>query len=96
MKTKMRDTSLEAYDSIRRDLRPKENLVLGALIALKGKATNKEIADYLGMPINCITGRMNSLVNELKVVKPGNKVTDPETQRKAQQWVFTSLQLKLL
>jgi predicted transcriptional regulator len=96
MKTKMLQTSLDAYDSIRRDLRPKENLVLGALIALKGKATNKEIADYLGMPINCITGRMNALVNELKVVKPGDKVKDPITGIKSQQWHFPSLHLKLL
>ena len=95
MKTKMRNTSLEAYNSIRRDLQKKEKLVLGALIALKGRATNKEIAAYLDWEINRVTGRINSL-HEMGVVQAGIKVTDPSTQRKAQQWVFTSLQLKLL
>lgn len=91
----MRQTSLEAYKSIKNELQPKEKLVLGALIALKGKATNKEIAAYLGWPINCVTGRTNRLV-ENGVVKEGEKVIDPSTNRPAQQWRFDSLQLKLL
>ncbi|MCA6391585.1 MAG: hypothetical protein IM602_17315 [Cytophagales bacterium] len=95
MKTKMRDTSLEAYNSIRRDLQAKEKLVLGALIALKGRATNKEIAAYLDWQINCVTGRINRL-HKLGIVKDGEKVVDPSTNRKAVQWIFTSLQLKLL
>ncbi len=95
MKTKMRDTSLEAYNSIRTKLQPKEKIVLGALIALKGKATNKQIAEYLDWPVNCVTGRMHSLV-KLKKVKLGEKVIDPETNCKARQWYFPSLHLKLL
>jgi hypothetical protein len=96
MKTEMRDTSLEAYNSIRRNLRPKEKMVLAALIALKGRATNKQIAEYLGWPINCVTGRMHALVNETKKVKLGDKVKDPVTGVKSQQWYFPSLHLKLL
>ena len=72
MKTKIRDTSLEAYNSIRTKLQPKEKIVLGALIALKGKATNKQIAEYLDWPVNCVTGRMNILV-KLKKVKLGER-----------------------
>jgi len=93
MKTKMRSTSLEAYKSI--DLQPKEKLVLGALIALKGKATNKEIANYLQWEINRVTGRTNRLF-QAGIIREGEKVIDPQTQRRAQQWAFTSLQLKLL
>jgi transcription initiation factor IIE alpha subunit len=95
MKTKMRDTSLDAYNSIRRDLQKKEKLVLGALIALKGRATNREIAAYLQWEINRITGRTFSL-HEKGIINAGKKVVDPETQRPAIQWVFNSLQLKLL
>ena len=92
----MRDTSLEAYNSIRKKLQPKEKIVLGALIALKGRATNKQIAEYLGWPINSVTGRMHALVNETKKVKLGDKVKDPVTGIKSQQWRFDSLHLKLL
>ena len=95
MKTKIRDTSLDAHRSIRRELQGKEKLVLGALIALKGKATNKDLANYLQWEINRITGRTNSLF-EQGIIKAGEKVVDPQTNRKAVKWVFTSLQLKLL
>ena len=95
MKTRMRQTSLEAYKSFKKELQPKEKLVLGALIALKGKATNKEISQYLQWEINRVTGRTNSLFQQ-GIIKEGEKVIDPSTNRPAQQWRFDSLQLKLL
>lgn len=88
----MRDTSLEAYKTV--DLQKNEKMVLGALIALKGRATNQEIADYLQWPINRVTGRTNSLFKKRKI-KEGDKVK-AVTGRTAQQWYFPSLHLKLL
>lgn len=90
----MRDTSIEAYQGIKPRLQDKEKMVLGALIALKGNATNQEIADYLGWPINRITGRTYSL-RECGIIREGQKVKTPYG-RQAQKWVFNSLQLKLL
>ena len=94
MNTNMRDTSLDAYKSIKPKLQAKEKMVLGALIALKGNATNQEIADYLGWPINRITGRTFTL-REAGIIREGQKVKSP-TGRMAQRWIFNSLQLKLL
>ena len=88
----MRDTSLEAYKSV--ELQKNEKMVLAALISLKGRATNQQIADYLQWPINRVTGRTNSLFKKRKI-REGDKVKAP-TGRTAQQWRFDSLHLKLL
>jgi predicted transcriptional regulator len=88
----MRDTSLEAYKTV--DLQKNETMVLGALIELKGRATNQEIADYLKWQINRVTGRTNHLFKR-GIIREGEKVR-ASSGRLAQQWRFDSLQLKLL
>jgi predicted HTH transcriptional regulator len=93
MKTKMRDTSLEAYRTT--NFSEQEKKVLAVLIQLKGRATNKEIAKYANMYPSTVSGRMNTLVKH-KIVKAGEKVIDPETNKKVQQWHFPPLHLKLL
>jgi hypothetical protein len=93
MKTKMRDTSLEAYKKL--GLSRQQKLVLGALRMLKGKGTNRQVAKYLRMDCSTVAGRMNWLFNN-GIVKEGKKVKDPVTNVTVQQWVFTARQLKLL
>lgn len=56
------ETSLEAYQSIKEKLGTKQTIVYEALKTL-GRASNEEIADYLGWPINRVTGRMTELRN---------------------------------
>lgn len=62
MKTKITDTSLQAYEELKKSgkLQPRENKVLLAIIQLNG-ATDKQIAAHLGWEINQVTGRRNSL-----------------------------------
>lgn len=58
----MRKESLDAYSELQntRQLQPREQEVLRALISLKG-ATDLQIANFLGWQINQVTGRRNSL-----------------------------------
>ena len=72
------DTSRQAYAKIK--LGDKQAQVHQALGEL-GVASNQDIADYLGWPINHVTGRCKELrdygmvaVHGLKVGKSGNQV----------------------
>ena len=94
-KTKMRDTSLEAYKTL--DVSKQETLVLGALKTLKCKATNRQVAKYLKMDCSTVAGRMNALVKDRrKIVTPGKKVKDKVTKRRVMQWILHVKKLKLL
>jgi len=54
-------TSLKAYrEEVRPTLTKRENAVLEAFKERK-TFTNQELADFLDWPINCVTGRTNSL-----------------------------------
>lgn len=63
----MRGTSLEAYESIRDDLQPKEMVVFG-IIKMNQPCSNQHIAMALGWEINRVTGRTNSLVEKGVVI----------------------------
>lgn len=69
----MRDTSLDAYHSIKPELGKKQSDVLRAIRILKS-ATNQEIGNFLGIPINRVTGRTNELVKLGFVVEDGTKI----------------------
>lgn len=56
------NTSREAYQSIKEKLGTKQEIVYEALKTLS-QASNEEIADHLGWPINRVTGRMTELRN---------------------------------
>lgn len=47
--------------------------------------TNKEIAAYLGWPINSVTGRVRELVQIGKVYSIG-RVYDDKTRRRVNEW----------
>ncbi len=62
----MKDTSIMAFVELMESgqLNKMEKIVLQAFADLGGKATNYQIAEYLKLPINQITGRTNSLVKK--------------------------------
>ena len=51
-----------------------------------GAPTNKQIAAYLGWPINCVTGRTYELRREGRVVE-GEKVIDRHTKKWVHTWM---------
>ena len=63
----MRETSLDAYDSIRGKLNKLQRRVLDAL-HMRGQATNMEIAQELDWTINRVTPRMFELRTQGLVV----------------------------
>lgn len=63
MKTKMKDTQLDAYESILADL-PRRKRQVYEILAKLGPMSNMQIAIELRLPINYITGRTNSLVKD--------------------------------
>lgn len=70
----MAQTSLFAYKSIKRKLGAKQQTVYLALKEL-GKATNENLADYLGWPINQVTGRVNELFRYGMVINQGTALS---------------------
>lgn len=65
-------TSISAYKAIQDKLTPRQQQVLEVLERF-GKASNQQIADNLGMPINRITGRVNELVKLQRVEQAGTR-----------------------
>jgi len=81
----MRQTSLQAYEGILPSLQNREMQVYEVIEKAKVGITNNEIARYLGLPINCVTGRTNSLVKK-KVVKSLGKRKDLFTGNLSHVW----------
>ncbi len=55
-------TSKEAFQEVRETLGERQRMVYNALKQLKS-APDKQLLDYLGWGINCITNRRGELVN---------------------------------
>jgi len=81
--TQMLSTSLEAYDSIKADLSRKRAEVL-KVIEDNEPVCNFQVAQILGWPINCVTGRRNEL-EKLGLIEKSHKGTSP-TGRSAYYW----------
>ena len=94
MQTNMNFTSLEAYGSIKEKLQEKEKQVISAIKQLGGKATNKQIAKFLGWEINRVTGRVNSLHDKKGILKADG--IDRSTGRAATVWAFKTILLLLM
>jgi len=86
MKTKMQDTSLKAYQEIKPKLNEKQELVYRVLVKAEKSLTNSELACAIGWSINRVTGRMNELVNEKKLVVQDKKRMCSITGRTAIAW----------
>jgi len=68
----MRQTSIDAYKSILDKLGAKQRLIYDAFCITP--LTNAEVADFLKLPINCVTGRTNELVEMGLVKYAGTKI----------------------
>ena len=92
MKTKMRGTSLETYrQNNEEDLTSKREIQVYKCIRENPMITNKEISNILNLPINCVTGRTNSLVKKNKVYSFGTKL-DLDTKRPTTLWAVLSFE----
>lgn len=80
----MRQTSIAALETV--PIGARQQQVLDALREL-GAATDKEIANHTGLPINCITGRRGELVAMGKVVERGEVI---QNGRRAITWSLAS------
>lgn len=84
MKTKVRDTSIEAYNDIKPELNKRQAEVLG-VIRRYGKISNRGIARILSLEINQVTGRVNELVKKGSVTTH-EKGIDPQTKKTVHLW----------
>lgn len=80
MKTKMRATSLQALEVILPNLEDRELQVLKAIKKLQ-PVNNLMISKHLNLPINCITGRTNSL-NKYHLIRIHDKRRCPYTNKR--------------
>jgi len=55
-------TSKEAYKDIQPTIGRKQSMILEVFKKAKREVSNREIAKYLGLEINCVTPRVNELV----------------------------------
>src|SRR3990167_4677305 len=83
MRTKVRNTSVQAYHSLT-DLSKRQQDVLGAIVDLQA-ACNMNISDYLLLPINSITPRTNELV-EMGMVVESHRAINPDTKKRVIYW----------
>jgi hypothetical protein len=93
MKTKVRNTSIQAFRSID-NLSHRQEDVLSALGGL-GTACNLEVASSLHLPINSITPRMNELVKMGEVIE-SHRAVNPITHKRVIYWMIKQTQEKLL
>ena len=85
----IQETSRNAYHEIKKELGRRQVEVLHALEML-GEACNLAIADYLHLPINQVTPRVNELV-KAGVVGEAKKDLSPKTNKRVIYWKITNL-----
>ena len=82
----VRQTSKEVYfNEVEPKLGEKQTQVLVALKTARRPINDRELADYLGWPINTITNRRGELV-EQKLVELACVDVYPKTNRKVSYW----------
>ncbi len=69
----MLDTSLGAFQSIKQELGNRQRAVLDVIGHLEN-ATNTEISQFMGLPINSITPRTNELRDKGLVIDAGKRL----------------------
>lgn len=80
----MQQTSLLAYQEVKKDLGARQLEVLNCLKVL-GEATNAMISQFLRLPINCITPRVYEL-RKLSKVQACKRGLCPITNHQAIYW----------
>ena len=81
---KARKTQVDAFAGIQQKLGAKQRAVAHALKIL-GEASNKDLSQALGWPINRVTGRVTELVDRGIVTTDSTK-RDAETNRTVTVW----------
>lgn len=84
MKIQQRNTSVQAYHDIVDSLPDRRKRVYEALLELK-TACNLDVAEFLNLPINRITPRMNELV-KLEIVKEDHRGLCGRTGKRVIYW----------
>ena len=85
----IRDTSLEAYKSV--DLQKNEQIVLDVIKKI-GPCSNLDIANFLGWPVNRVTGRTNGLYRK-EMIKDHDK--QKQNGRNVLRWRANDVQLNM-
>lgn len=81
----VQDTSREAYEAIKPTLTERQQQVL-AVLKRCDCMCNFQIAQQLGWPINCVTGRVKELRDKNKVEKDGDKRIGPPNRLPVYYW----------
>lgn len=81
----MRDTSIEAYHSIKPDLAKKHKEVMRVLRNYPHGVALFELPDVMGWPVHVISPRISELCKKGMVEAIGKKV-NPHTGRKSTIW----------
>jgi hypothetical protein len=84
MKIRQRNTAVQTYHDIIDSLPDRRMVVYKALLELK-TACNLDVADFLKLPINRVTPRMNELV-KLEVVVEDHRGLCGTTNRRVIYW----------
>lgn len=81
MKTHIAPTTMAAYRSLQADnaLQPKEEAVM-SLFGPRTKLSRQQVGEIARMPINCVTGRVKSLLEKGILVEEGTRL-DPCTRK---------------
>jgi hypothetical protein len=77
------DTSAEAFHSlpVADYLQPKERAILALFTGPQVKLSRQQISAVLPMPINCVCGRVDSLLSAGHLVEQGDRI-DPATRKR--------------
>lgn len=78
------DTSREAYR--RANLPKSENQVWEAIVRLGGRATDPEIVQASGVPLNVVNGARNALMDRGLVRDSGYTKLNPKTRMRNKVW----------
>lgn len=79
----MNDTSVEAFYSlgVKAYLQPKEAQIMRAFKDPAHTYTRQQLVDVVGMPLNAVCGRANSLIEKRALCVRGHHV-DPHTRKR--------------
>jgi len=80
----IQETSIESYANLLESLGSRQLVVLTAISRIE-PCNNTQIAKFLNLPINCITGRVNEL-RKKRLVKLSKVDECPITSRKSMFW----------
>jgi hypothetical protein len=83
MRTAVAENSIDAFRSLPVGdyLQPKERAVMALFTSLTVRLSRQQISEYLSMPINCVCGRVNSLVAAGHLEEGGDRL-DPHTNKR--------------